>query len=161
MTKKVLSNLNLNQNQLQNAAIEYLSTAPATPVKGQFYWDSSINALMIYNGTEWQQSLSTADKETIAEWVMPDYTSGVSMSTDINTPQLIQFDGLLMAYELVNYVQIDLCDSSGTTIIPNIISNAGYSHAYGGGSVFIGKGNYIKNLTIPTSLTLYPLKGAI
>lgn len=94
MTKKVLSNLNLNQNQLQNAAIEYLSTAPATPVKGQFYWDSSINALMIYNGTEWQQSLSTADKETIVGLGMPDYSAGVSFSMPYTAPS----DGYVNIY---------------------------------------------------------------
>ncbi len=103
---------------------------------------------------------SATDRETVIGWGMPDYSAGIAMSTEINTPQLIQYDGLLLAYENSNYVQIDLCDQNGNTTVPNIIANAGYADAIGGGSAFIRKGQHFKNIKQPTSVILYPLIGA-
>ena len=49
-----LANINLNQNELQNAVISPLTTAPATPKQGQIYYDKNTNKLMQYNGKKWQ-----------------------------------------------------------------------------------------------------------
>ena len=103
--------------------------------------------------------LTQGSKAEIIDWGMPDYSSGIAMSTAINTPQLIRCDGLLLAYEVSNYVQIDLCDSRGNTIVANLISNAGYGTAIGGGNALVSKGSYVKNIIAPTSLILFPLKG--
>ena len=48
---KFLSNLNLNKNQLQNAVIHPLGTAPSTPAVGQIYYDTGDFELKIWNGT--------------------------------------------------------------------------------------------------------------
>jgi len=50
---KYLNNLNLNQNELQNAIIQKLSTAPSTPVEGQVYYNTANHAFYVYNGTDW------------------------------------------------------------------------------------------------------------
>lgn len=50
---KILTNLDLNKNQIINAAIQNLATAPATPVKGQTYFDTVVNRQFYYNGTSW------------------------------------------------------------------------------------------------------------
>ena len=48
-----LTNINLNQNELQNAVIQPLATAPATSELGQIYCNSTTSKIMYYNGTEW------------------------------------------------------------------------------------------------------------
>ena len=55
MSRKYLTHIDLNTNELQNAVIQNLSTAP-TGVLGRIYFDTSsgVNKLKIYNGTSWQ-----------------------------------------------------------------------------------------------------------
>lgn len=49
-----LTSINLNQNELQNAVIQPLATAPANPRLGQIYCDSTNSRIKWYNGTGWQ-----------------------------------------------------------------------------------------------------------
>lgn len=52
---KYLVNLDLTQNQLQNAVIQPLATAPVSGVLGQVYYNSVDLALYQYNGTAWKK----------------------------------------------------------------------------------------------------------
>jgi len=51
---KYLSNIDLAKNELQNARIQNLASAPATPVEGQVYHDTTTHATYIWNGTAWR-----------------------------------------------------------------------------------------------------------
>ncbi len=53
MAYKFLTNVNMTQNQLLNVVIDKQATAPATPVSGQLYYNTSSNLLFMYNGTTW------------------------------------------------------------------------------------------------------------
>lgn len=50
---KYLVNIDLSQNELQNAKIQNLATAPSTPVAGQIYFNTASNKYFGYNGTKW------------------------------------------------------------------------------------------------------------
>jgi len=55
MAIKFVTNINLNQNELQNAVIQNLANAPGSPREGQVYYDSSVGDKSIYfwDGTQW------------------------------------------------------------------------------------------------------------
>jgi len=55
MAIKFVTSINLNQNELQNAVIQNLASAPGSPLEGQVYYDSSAGDKSIYfwDGTQW------------------------------------------------------------------------------------------------------------
>lgn len=75
-----LVNLNLNKNELQNAVIQPLSTAPSNAVQGQIYYNTVDKVLYQYDGTQWKQIGTT--------YVLPAATSstlgGIIVSTGLS-----------------------------------------------------------------------------
>lgn len=53
--KKVLTNIDMSDNQLINMVVEKSATTPLSPVSGQVYYNTTSNLAYFYNGTSWVQ----------------------------------------------------------------------------------------------------------
>jgi hypothetical protein len=74
MSRKFLVPIDLSQNELQNARIQNLASAPSTPVTGQIYYNSTSNKTFYWNGTAWVDiSVGTT------------YTNGSGLTLTTNT----------------------------------------------------------------------------
>jgi hypothetical protein len=57
MARKFGTNVDLLQNELQNAVVQNLASAPGSPREGQFYFDSTAadKRVYVWNGSAWEQ----------------------------------------------------------------------------------------------------------
>ena len=73
MARLFVTGINLNKNELQNARIQNLSSAPSSPVEGQVYFNTVDKILYFYDGTNW---ISTSGSLEVIQDAIGAYVSG-------------------------------------------------------------------------------------
>ncbi|RKZ88575.1 MAG: hypothetical protein DRQ39_02205 [Gammaproteobacteria bacterium] len=61
MARTFLTNIDLNNNEIQNVVIHILAAAPSTPTEGQIYYNSSTSRLMLRQSGIWKDITGRVD----------------------------------------------------------------------------------------------------
>ena len=126
-TKKILANLDLVQNELQNAVIQVLASDPATGKLGQIYYNSASKALMQYDGAKWNRVGVLYQQDSTTGAVI----TGLDATGKVTTTNVVGLT--LVGYEQVEggYVTTDMTLQQAIAAMDVAIKNA----VAGGGEV--------------------------
>jgi hypothetical protein len=79
MARLFVTGINLNKNELQNARVQNLSSAPSSPVAGQIYFDTVSNVLKFYDGANWVPA--SGSTEVIQDLIGSSLVGGVALTS--------------------------------------------------------------------------------
>jgi hypothetical protein len=125
MAKKFLVNLDLAKNQILNAAIQNLPSAPSSPVQGQIYYNTGDHRIYFWDGTAWVD-MSGDIRDVVGGAGLTASTSNGIVTLDINvdnstiafTGDNIQVkDGGIDIYKIAN-LSTNIPSNSSTSAIP-------------------------------------------
>lgn len=100
----IKANLDLTNNEIQNAKFQSLSSAPQNPTAGLFYFDTTLNKFGVYNGTTWvylEEGIDLTAISAIAPILFNQTTGVISANVDTNVgdnPNYLITSGAVQTY---------------------------------------------------------------
>ena len=91
------ADLNLQQNELQNAVIQNLASAPSNPKKGQEYFNTTTNLKYIWDGTKWVDETSQGDYTFTNGVQESNRTVSIKLGTSSNATVTANTSGLAVS----------------------------------------------------------------
>lgn len=80
-----ITDIDLNKNELQNAVVQNLSTAPNNPKEGQHYYNTVDHIEYVWNGSEWVDALNQGEILTFSAPLSKDSNHNVTIADASNT----------------------------------------------------------------------------
>lgn len=111
MSKRFLTNIDLNKNELQNAVVHSLNNAPLNPVEGQEYFNTTDKKKYIYNGTSWVEETSQGKIYTFSNG-LTEVNGSVTANLSNDNPNI---DGTASAGVSTNISRADHVHPTDTT----------------------------------------------
>lgn len=130
-----LTNINLSQNELQNAIIQPLSVAPSNGKQGQIYYNSSDKFIYMHDGTNWKIIGATYAKDNATGVVI----TGLTNTGDVNSTSVkdLTLDGYNAVAE--GYVTTGMTMQEALAALDTAVKNA----VAGGGEINQNAWSYI------------------
>lgn len=142
MSRKVLTNLDLSKNEIQNAVIQPLASPPANPKLGQIYFNSTDKILYQWDGEKWKPVGVVYQQEESTGAVIV----GLDSSGNVTTKKVIELT--LTGYQPVEggYIADGDTLQKALSALDTAVKNA----VAGGGEV---NQNAFSNVTVPQQST--------
>ena len=86
---KILTNIDLANNQILNVVAQVLASAPSSPAAGRFYYDSILNAMRYYNGASWIDLTSSSSDAEMLDGQLPSFYLARANHTGTQTASTI------------------------------------------------------------------------
>ena len=153
MANNLLTNLDLNKNELQNVVLHKAASAPSNPKTGQVYYNTNDNNLYRYNGTSWVAYQNQITASGILQGDGAGNISGLSSSATgvrgIDTVPTQSSSNLITSGGVYNALQSSsgggvyyaVC-STGASTATKIVTIGGITELYTGLSIRVKFSNY-------------------
>ena len=128
MALEYYASIDLNKNELQNAVVHPLGSAPSSPVEGQIYYDSTTGdkKLYLYNGSAW---IAIGESQSFVAG------EGIDVGTSGDTITISGEDATTSNKGIASFATADFAVSSGAVSI----KTGGVSNDQLAGSIANGK----------------------
>jgi len=139
---KFLANIDLQKNQLLNATIQNLASAPSSPVAGQIYYNTADNKLYVYNGSVWIDASSVTRLKGSSGGTAAYTTGDINLvgGSNVTVTQVgstFTFDVSMPSSSIAfNGDVVDVSGSTGSTITLTLENTGVVAGTYGSGKVY-------------------------